>query len=411
MIVNGIIAEYNPFHNGHQFHLEEAKKSTGADYTVVVMSGNFTQRGEPAIAHKYIRTKMALVGGADLVLELPSLYAVGSAQYFANGSVSLLDRLGVVDYLCFGSESGEIGLLKQLASLLIEEPLAYQEVLRQELKRGMSYPLARSRALCHLYPKCQEMLSAFSAPNTILGIEYLQCLLRRNSTIQPMTISRKGSHYHDTRPRITLSSALAIRHILLGQEEKEVLRTNLPPSVFSILQDYWGVYLPMEGNDFSLLLHYKLLNEAKEGFSRYMDVTPALSDKIVNNLYAFNGFDSFCDLLKSKDMTYTRISRSLIHILLGIERQHYEYATELHTVPYAKVLGFRKDARPLLARIKEKSEIPLLTKTANASKLLSASALEMFQRDIVVSDIYMSVLAAKSKQSMLNEYMTSPVIF
>ena len=149
MKIAGIIAEYNPFHNGHKYHIEQTRKITGADFIIVVMSGNFTQRGTPAIMDKYSRARMALENGADMVLELPSCYACGSAEYFADGAIALLDKLGCVDYVCFGSECGDIELLRPIAEILATEPENYSEMLRAELKSGATFPRARNRALIH----------------------------------------------------------------------------------------------------------------------------------------------------------------------------------------------------------------------------------------------------------------------
>ena len=190
MKVNGIIAEYNPFHNGHLYQLETSRKRTGADYTVVVMSGNFTQRGEAAILSKYVRTEMALRCGADLVLELPALFAAGSAEFFATGAAALLDRLGVVDYLCFGSECGNAKKLTELAKILAEEPEDFKRLLQGKLAQGMNFPAARASALQEAFPSAEDIDVILKAPNNILGLEYAKALLCRGSAIKLCTITR-----------------------------------------------------------------------------------------------------------------------------------------------------------------------------------------------------------------------------
>ena len=282
MLVNAIIAEYNPFHNGHKYQLDTCKAQTGADYTIVVMSGDFTQRGAPALLPKHERARMALSAGADLVLELPLYYACGSAEYFANGAVSLLDKLGVVNFLSFGSENGDVKKLTEIAELLQNEPPAYREVLKQALKKGMTYPQARREALLSCFPRpasladradgsctdtaddsypdtaessLQAALDALlSAPNNILGIEYCRALLMRKSTITPFTIQRLGAAYHaSSLSQSELNaSALAIRTALSGKntlsdaDDTEsaplvLCRDMLPPASYVNLDEYKGL--------------------------------------------------------------------------------------------------------------------------------------------------------------------------
>ena len=213
MKIVGLIAEYNPFHNGHRYHIEQAKKITGADHAVVVMSGDYVQRGIPACMPKRLRAEMALKCGASAVFELPVCYATGSAELFAEGAVSLLDRLGIVDTLVFGSECNDLESLSQIADLLVEEPELYRTVLRFHLKNGASYPMARQEAVsaCLRGNHCSFLLND---PNNILGIEYLKALKRQKSRIIPYTIARRGAHYHDPDLHDSYSSASAIRSLL-----------------------------------------------------------------------------------------------------------------------------------------------------------------------------------------------------
>ena len=199
MKVNGIVAEYNPFHNGHAYQMKHAKEATGADYTIIVMSGNFMQRGAPALLDKFTRAKMALECGADLVLELPTCYAASSAEFFAKGSVALFDKLGVTTNLCFGSECGNIDTLSRIAEIFYTEPEPYVESLRCNLKKGMSFPIARTWALLQYAPSLSDDKDVLSSPNNILGIEYLKALMSRNSKIVPFTTTRVGADYHDKR--------------------------------------------------------------------------------------------------------------------------------------------------------------------------------------------------------------------
>lgn len=410
MTVNGIIAEYNPFHNGHFYQLSHSKQMTQADYTIVAISGNFMQRGEPALVNKYVRAEMALQCGADLVLELPSVYSVASAEYFARGGVSLLHKLGVVTYLCFGSECGDLDILTTIASILKEEPAQYSAALKQGLKRGLSFPAARNQALLQYRPDLQDSITVLATPNNILGIEYIKALLRTESPVIPRTIRRFGSDYHDQRFGDSYCSALALRQAILNGQTPEKLVKQMPAENISLFTEALLESAPMESNDFSAVLHYKLLSEAEKGFSRYLDVNQELSDRIRNNLYRFKNFRSFCEILKTKDMTYTRISRCLMHILLNITKEEIQLCMTMGDIPYARVLGLRKEAQPLLSKIKEKSSIPLVTKLADAEKVLFPGAMDLLKREIERSNIYESTAALKSDRHMKNEWQIPIII-
>lgn len=419
MRINGIIAEYNPFHNGHKYHLELSRQHTGADFTIIVMSGSFVQRGAPALLSKYVRAEMALRGGADLVLELPAYFAAGSAEYFASGAAALLDKTGVADYLCFGSECGQTAPLMKTAEFLLEEPEEYRQKLQAALRQGKSYPAARAQALKETCPEAADD-SFFNAPNNILGIEYCRALLRRHSRIVPFTIQRNGTGHHDLHLSGNApSSASALRRLILSEDagkdapfrnapedalQLETLQAQMPAAVFDVLCRALKESRPLQRNDFSQLLHYKLLSEETAGYEKYADLSKELSDRIRNRLYDYTDFSSFCELLKSKDMTYTRISRCLLHILLGIEGERLQELKENDYVPYARILGLRRDAAPLLSALKAHSSIPLVSKPADAKKLLSDSAYRLFQEDIRISHIYNSIAAAKSGTAMQNEY-------
>lgn len=409
MRIAGIVAEYNPFHNGHKFHLEQVKKLTGADYVIVVISGDFTQRGAPALLSKYMRAEMALRNGADLVLELPIYYAAGSAEYFAMGAVSLLDKLGVVNAVCFGSESGNLQLLQQTAGLLIDEPEAFKSAIREYLKTGCTYPQARSLAVSQVYPE-SDTAALLSSPNNILGIEYLKALTRRNSSIEPFTIKRVGSSYNDASLRNEFSSALAIRTALLAGNELSVIKNQVPENVYDLMTKNYLCYYPVFSNDLSSLLKYKLLLDYHKGFTQYMDISKEFSDKIKNSIHDYTDFDGYCNLLKTKDITYTRISRGFLHILLNMTKDNMERFTELDYTPYARMLGFNKSSTDLLNAIKRNSEIPLLSKLADAKTILDKNELSMLAEDIQAAHIYNAIVTDKFGVQMKNEFTKNIVI-
>lgn len=421
MKIVGLITEYNPFHNGHLYHIEEAKRRTGADAAVVVMSGDYVQRGTPAIMPKRLRAEMALKCGAAAVFELPLCYATGSAELFALGAVSLLDRLGIVDFLCFGSECGDLSALEKAASVLSEEPGEYRSLLRSHLKSGKSFPAARQSALSE-YLGDSSGSTLLGDPNNILGIEYLKALKKLGSPIIPYTIRRRGSHYHDrTFTGGSYSSASAIRSLLAHSVSS--LQTDRTPSFedasfsdimadlegqvpaccLELLKDYHKVLYPVYLNDFSLLLKYKLLNKHPETLSLYMDVSEELAARICAKLDNFFNYRQFCELLKTKEVTQTRINRALLHIMLGLKKSSVKEYTESGRHFYARLLGFRKDQERLIPAIAQKSSLPLVIRLSD-SGALPETGKRMLRNDILASNLYMSVVTDKFRTAYRNEY-------
>lgn len=389
MKIVGLIAEYNPFHKGHQYHIEEAKRLTDADAVVVVMSGNFVQRGEPAIMPKHLRAESALKAGASLVIELPVGYATGSAEQFAYGAISILQKLGCIDALCFGSECGSIGELSEVADILSNESDEFKTVLQQQLKTGLPFPLARQRALEQLYPE-KAFGELLGQPNNILGIEYLKALKRLKSSIRPVTLKRQDSAYHDTALSDTFSSASAIR-ASIEKGALDTLKDQAPTFAYETIREFYGKRYPIYVNDFSMLLKYRLLNETKTSLAQYADVSEELANRIYKHRNEYVDFVQFCELLKTKEVTYTRISRALLHMVLNMKK---EDCTE---IAYAHVLGFRKDCTTVMSEIKMRSSIPLVSK-------LTAFSHPMLALDIYASNLYESVVTDKYKTSFLNEY-------
>lgn len=420
MKIVGLITEYNPFHNGHLYHMQKAKEITGADSVIAVMSGNYVQRGAPAIMPKHLRAEVALEAGIPLVLELPVCYASGSAEYFADGAISLFEKLGCIDSICFGSECGDYYLLEKVAHVTADEPEAYKQTLQDALKQGLSFPLARQAALKAYFqdPSLDDILEQ---PNNILGIEYIKALYLRKSPIGAYTIRRKISGYHDKELSPGYSSASAIRRLLafagnsvhLASEEmydepglSEVLTRlegQVPPSCIRSLEETHRVRYSVYANDFSLLFRYRLLTETRESLAGYLDMTEELANRMINHANDFITFDQFCDLLKTRDMTYSRISRCLLHILLNIRTEDMTLYKEEGGCQYARVLGFSKDGAKLLTRIKRTSSVPLLTKLTQTEGL-SKTGLRMLRQDIFAADLYESVITDKFKMPFISEY-------
>lgn len=423
MKIVGLITEYNPFHNGHQYHIEEALRITNADYAIVVMSGNYVQRGTPAILPKHLRAEMALRCGASMIIELPLQYATSSAEYFATGAVTLLDSLNCIDYLCFGSESGDLENLTKIASILLEEPNIYQRELQKNLKSGISFPLARQKAISYFLGNDDEGQQLLEDPNNILGIEYIKALRKIKSNIKPCTILRKESHYHDSTLSTTFSSASAIRNLLSfsgnqvdyrkGTSFKSSsaftatnhLKSQMPKCCFSILEDHYNVRFPVYPNDFSLLLRQKLMNETKDSLLEYLDMTEELANRIVNLQNQYINYEQFCELLKSKNTTYTRISRTLLHILLNIRKT--DFSNIWHQ--YIHIIGFRKDCKKLLTIINKKSALPMITKLT-AVDSLNSQGKAMILKEVYAANLYECVVTNRYNTPFIHEYEQSIVM-
>lgn len=404
----GLITEYNPFHKGHLYHLNKAKEVTGADRVIVVMSGDFVQRGVPAITDKFTRAHMALAEGADLVVELPCIYATASAEYFALGAVALLTQLGCVDYLCFGSECGDISLLSHVADFLLEEPAEYQTALKSHLQSGKSYPSARLAALSDTWKGAfADVKDILESPNNILALEYLKALKRLNSAIIPVTIQRIGAGYHANHISSDFTSATALRKIILeSANPTPIFEQQIPKYAQQVLASALSCAGAVGANDFSAFLSYALLMN-KAHLTDYLDIDSDLADRIVKKLPEYTDYVGFADLLKTKAYTHTRITRSLCHILLDIRKMHMDTYLAENICFYAKALGFRRDGVPLLKAIKGNSSIPLITKLSQVSTVLSSTGLAMLQQDLKASEIYHN--RPTKKGSAYNEY-TKPLI-
>lgn len=422
MKIVGLITEYNPFHNGHLHHIREARRVTGADTVIAVMSGDYVQRGVPAVMPKRLRAEMALKCGVSAVFELPVCYASGSAESFAMGAISLLDRLNVTDALCFGSESNDLEAMSLIARVLCEEPPEYTDLLRKYLKDGCSFPAARYKALSE-YPETSSCADLLNEPNNILGIEYLKALKKLGSPIKPYTIPRHGAHYHDTALTSDgFSSASAIRSLLAysgssfkteqyaGSFENTSfsniladLEDQVPASCLEMLKDYHRVQYPVYQNDFSIILKYKLLNKHPESLLRYADVSEELANRISGQLDNFFNYKQFCELLKTREITQTRINRALLHIMLGVKKDDVREYTESGYHFYARLLGSGKNQEKLLSHIARNTSVPLLARLSDSSELPPAGR-KMLRNDSLASNLYMSVVTDKFKTAFHNEY-------
>jgi predicted nucleotidyltransferase len=417
MKVAAIIAEYNPFHNGHMYQINTLKEQLGADFVIIIMSGDFMQRGIPAIIDKYARCEMALSCGADIVLEQPCYFALGSAEYFAQGAVSLIDKLGIVDFLHFGSECGDIATLEKCAHIIADESDEYKLALGKYLKSGKSYPAAREMAVNEL----ADVGNIFSSPNNILGLEYIKALIQRKSNVKAATIERKGEGYSSDNIDTVFASANAIRGALESRTlDISELREHMPSKSYEILLKYHN-----EGNcfiytdDLSQVLLYRLLQLGKDktSYSEFYDVGEQLSNTIYNNLFRYSSFDGFVLECKSKNLTYSRISRSLMHILLDMSQDDAELLKSRDYSQYARLLGFTSHGQEILKHIKANTSIPIVTKPVDALKVLDDISAMSLSKDIYAANIYESLKQQKAfreirKPSVLkNEFTRELIIF
>ncbi|WPC40721.1 nucleotidyltransferase [Clostridium sp. JS66] len=406
MKVTGIIVEYNPFHNGHLHHIKKSKSLTNCDAIVAVMSGNFVQRGLPAIVDKWTRAKMALMNGVDLVIELPLVYSVSSAEFFAGGSISLLNNLGVVNNICFGSECGDIETLLYISKILSEEPINFKKFLKDELNEGFSYPLARSKALLKFlkvnnskslhFENIEEILNS---SNNILGLEYCKKLVKLNSNILPFTIKREGGHYNSTVFNEQFSSASSIRKYMKDNKDIDILTNYIPDNVYNLL-------LNLNRNNYHFTFEDEIFPYIKYKYTLYKNsITklPDVSEGIENRIFkALENTENFNELIsdsKTKRYTYTRINRILCQFFLGLE--NWDTVTlRKESCPYARILGFNSTGSKILKAIKENSTIPIYTK-------LPKNPIPTLGLDIHATRVYSLLNKSINPNS---DYLTSPII-
>ncbi len=400
MNTTGIIAEYNPFHNGHKYHLEQARAVTGCDYVIVVMSGDYTQRGTPAIYSKYMRAKTALFAGADLVLEMPVYGSVSSAPDFAECGVNTLASTGLCDFLFFGSECGDIKTLKTQAHVLSDESEEISEKIRDGLKRGLSWPDARALAY-------GETASVVSSPNDILGIEYIRAIEKHHLAIEPVTLKRNDPGYHSEQKSGSFASATAVRKAIFSQEF-DFLHEVLPEEHFTCLTEYQCP--PVTFDDVSLLLNEKLLTMTLEQILNISGMPEDLARKLYKNHLDFATAEQLVSERKDRNYTYTRINRCLLNLMLGITKEDSLLFKEYGLAPWLRILGFRKDAGPLLSELKKKATAPIITKTANADGILSEKQLALFDKQLTTAEIYRLLSYLKSGRVQKNEFTNSIII-
>ena len=410
----GLVTEYNPFHNGHLYHLNKAMELTGADISVAVMSGDFVQRGEPAVLDKYTRASMALNSGVNLVVELPVNYAVSSAESFAAGALKVLDYIKA-DSIAFGSESGDIERLSKLAHILCDNEDALYKEISKCTANGISYAAARQKVVEKLTDK--DTAAILTSSNNILAVEYLKAIIKNKYAIKPYTVQRRGDSYNDTDIRSEYASATALRENLKADNISEYI----PVKAGLILSSNTNYIYP---DDITEALFTRLLdilfissydkNAFIENVMQYPDVSKEIAGRLYKSAmdmitrkvpqrseskdnWAFS-FGSLCEHIKTKEVPLSRIKRALIRITLGLDKKHMEkYTNE----PYIRVLGFDKKGQEYLSYIRKTVEVPLVTKTADYKEILLD--------DIHAANIYNMIVAGKYGVKELGDFVRGPV--
>ena len=460
MKVLGIVAEYNPFHNGHMYHIEQSKKLTGCDYVVCVMSGNFIQRGEPAIINKFARAEIALNSGVDLVIELPVPFSMSSAEYFAFGAVKLLDKLGIVDCISFGSEHGEINELLSIAKLLCEEPEEFKQYLAAELKSGLSFPAARQNAIEQYFSdkldnphnalnsNIHELLSS---SNNILGVEYLKALIRLNSTIKPYTLKRVSNTYNEQHLTGAISSATAIRRSIMNCDcsiksikwgkpnVSEVMEacsqyasavpeactqyadkdhgacskyaSAVPEVAYQILErEFAAGRGPVSKEDFELIILSMLRSMNTQLIAKLPGISEGLEYRLKSAALEAGSINELLDLASTKRYTRTRLQRTIMSLLTGLSQQDLQEFMTYGGPQYARILGFNNNGKELLSRAKRSSCIPIITKTKDALRTCNPLLKKMLEIENVATNNY--VLAYKDSALRISgqEYTSKLVI-
>ena len=386
--VLGIIAEYNPFHNGHLYHLQKSLHDTGSSYSIAVISGNFTQRGSTSLVDKWTKTEIALKNGIDLVIELPLLYSISSAENFAEGAIKIFDSLKVVDYISFGSESGDISTLNTVADILYKEPREYKNILSHELGKGLSFPKARENALLMYLKDIRKFSSVLSSPNNILGIEYLKALKKYKSNITPVTVERFDSNYNDTSYTGNIASATAIRNIVKNGSF-DILRKVIPESTYSILLDNVKIgHIIPDLSVFEREIIYLLRKMSIAEIAELPDVGEGLENAIKNTANSCNSIVEFLNIIKSKRYTNTRLQRILLYTLLGITKKDIALSKKL--TPYIRVLGFNDKGKYLISEISKAN--PKLEIITSVKKYMDTSnnknSKYMLEKDIWATNVY-----------------------
>ena len=400
--VLGIVGEYNPFHNGHLYHLEQSKKMTSSNYTVAIMGGNFTQRGSTSLIDKWSKAEAAIQNGIDLVIELPVLYTTSSAENFAYGAIKILDSLNLVDYLCFGSECGDISILDDIVQVLVEEPKAYRTLLSHELSTGVSFPKAREKALMMYLGNMRRFANVLSSPNNILGIEYLKALKKQDSFIQPVTIKRQEAEHNNNMfsSSSRFASGSAIRSACISPNIDQ-LQKYMPEDSFYLLEDCLkkGNYVK-DLSAFDKEILYTLRRMTIADIANLPDVSEGLEYAIKDAANSCNSVVELLTLIDTKRYTKTRLQRILLYAILGITKDDMQLSKKV--TPYIRILGFNENGKKIISEASRRN--PKLNLITSPKKFMDDSSNKnlkhLLQKDIWASNVYTLGFEYESKANL-----------
>lgn len=406
MEIAGIVAEYNPFHNGHRYQIHQTKSQTHCDAIVAVISGNFSQRGQAMIQDKFTRTKMALLNGVDLVLELPVPVATASAERFAQGAISLFEQSHIISLLSFGSECGDITILKEIATALMEHSSSIDPLIKGYLKQGLSYPKSREQALVdfltHAHPNnFHTLLEVLKSPNNILGIEYIKALIAFQSSIIPFTVKRQGASYHDPSIMSPMASATAIRNALHTGSNHYI--ASMPSSAAALLNQ--AVLPSME--KLSAFLHFKLMFSKAEELYATWDIPSDLIHTLMKHVQVSPTYEELVNRSTSKTYTKATVQRSLLRILLELETEDLAFSTFPIKVPYIRILGCRKECTHLLKALSIHSTVPVITNLNKQYATLTTEQRKWIDYELKATKLY---AYATSNPKLAQSDFTQPFI-
>ncbi|MCM2533512.1 nucleotidyltransferase [Neobacillus pocheonensis] len=398
----GVIVEYNPFHNGHAFHLQAARQASEADVVIAVMSGDFLQRGEPALVSKWSRAKMALLGGVDIIFELPYRFATQKAKTFANGAVSILDAAGC-EFLCFGSESGDLTSFLRTIDYLEEQKASYNEYIKSMMNTGVSYPKALSLSFQQLADSENHL--DLTKPNNILGFQYIKAIKQLESSITPLTVQRKNADYHDEHfASETIASATSIRKALFSSENgKNSIDKFIPETTHQLLQKYYNDYgIFHQWENYWSLLQFRLLQTSPEELRENYEMEEGLEYRFIASAIESNSFQEFMQKIKTKRYTWTRLQRTCVHILTNAKKTEMASVSEKAT--YLRLLGMTKNGKKYLNTRKNHFSLPLVSR-------LSSYKQKEISLDIKASRIYSLAVPNHHQSELLNQEYKQPPIY
>ncbi|WP_042471647.1 nucleotidyltransferase [Bacillus ndiopicus] len=396
----GVVVEYNPFHNGHAYHAQQAKKLTEADVVIAVMSGQFLQRGEPALVDKWTRTKMALANGIDIVIELPYIFSTAHAKQFAYGAISLLHAIGCQTF-AFGSEDGRLQPFLNSYALIESNRGLYDALIKELIATGISYPKALQEAYTALQQQFPGTYIDLAKPNNILGFHYIEAANSLNNTIQPVTITRIGAGYHDIiNEQSEIASATGIRQALFQQQVLQGVEQFIPLPTYKLLEEWQQTHnIFASWNTFWPLLRFTILRYTPEQLTAFADVSEGIEYALIKHAKNATSFNDFMNKIKSKRYTWTRLQRILTHIYTGITKAQLHAYSE---PSYIRLLGMTENGQRYLSAHKKQMTLPLISRVAAIQN-------EMLELDIRATLTYQQGLQFHAKQSINDDYNTPPI--